>query len=54
MSLHERPRTDPVATHAYTVPIVREVPIHAGSAPPASGPHELGHPLAYAADSHAW
>ena len=26
MTLHDRRRTDPVAAHAYTLPIVREVP----------------------------
>jgi hypothetical protein len=54
MTIHDRRRTDPVATHAYTVPVVREVPIRPGSGPTASGPHELEQPLAYAADSHAW
>jgi hypothetical protein len=54
MTLHDRRRTDAVAAHAYTVPVVREVPIVPGLAPAASAPHELGQPLAYAADSHAW
>lgn len=53
MTLHDRRRTDPAATHAYTVPVVREVPVRP-SGHAASGPHELGQPLANAADSHAW
>ena len=27
MTLYDRPRTDPIASHAYTLPVVREVPI---------------------------
>jgi hypothetical protein len=53
MTLHDRRRTDPVTSHAYTVPIVREVPIGSGLAP-AAPVHQLGQPIAYAADSHAW
>jgi hypothetical protein len=30
MTLHQRRRTEPAAPHAYTVPIVREVPVAAG------------------------
>jgi hypothetical protein len=53
MTLHDRRRTDPVAAHAYTVPVVREVAVRpSGQAAP--GPHQLGLPLADAADSHAW
>jgi hypothetical protein len=54
MSPNQHRRTEPVAIHAYTVPIVREVPVHAGSEPVASAPHEPRTPLVYAADAHAW
>ena len=53
MTIHDRRRTDPVVTHAYTVPRVREVPV-SSSGYAASGPHGLAQPLADAADSHAW
>jgi hypothetical protein len=32
MTIYERPRTDPIAGHAYTLPVVREVPIRAPQA----------------------
>jgi hypothetical protein len=55
MTHRDRPRTDPIAAHAYTLPVVREVPIAAG---PASTPRDdlrgVGQPLVYAADAHAW
>ena len=54
MTLSDRRRTDPVAFHAFTVPVVREVPIGSGSGHASPGPHSLGQPVAYAADSHAW
>jgi hypothetical protein len=54
MTRHDRPRTDPIAAHAYTLPVVREVPIGAGSAPASLQPHDLGQPVVYAADAHAW
>ena len=53
MTLNERRRTDP-AFRAYTVPVVREVPIGHGSGQASSGPYSPGRPVAYAADSHAW
>jgi hypothetical protein len=53
MTIQDRYRTHPVAVHAYTLPIVREVPIHAGVWP-GSASQQSGRPLAYAADSHAW
>jgi hypothetical protein len=53
MTLHDRRRTDPVATHAYTVPVVREVPIRRGLGPAASWAHQLGQPLVHSADLHA-
>ena len=41
MTIHDRRRTDPVATHAYTVPVVRELPGclsgHAAPGPTSSG-----------------
>jgi hypothetical protein len=52
MISQDRPRTDPIGAHAYTLPVVREVPI--GSPSPSSAPHGLGQPLLYAADAHAW
>jgi hypothetical protein len=54
MTIHEQRRTDPVAPHAYTVPVVREVPIRHGSGPPSPAPYDLEQRLAYAADSQAW
>jgi hypothetical protein len=54
MTLNDRRRTDP-AFRAYTVPVVREVPIGNGSGQASSGPYSLGQPVsAYAADPHAW
>jgi hypothetical protein len=52
MTSQDRPRTDPIAAHAYTLPVVREVPI--GSSSPASEQHGLAQPVGYAADAHAW
>jgi hypothetical protein len=52
MTIHDRSRTHPVTAHAFTLPIVREVPICAtlgrrsGTEPPQ--------PAACAVDSHAW
>jgi hypothetical protein len=53
MTIHDRRRTDPVATHAYTVPVVREL---AGclSGHAAPGPDQPGPRLAHAADTNAW
>jgi hypothetical protein len=47
-------RKDPIASHAYTLPVVREIPIHAGA--PSGYPTLSGapQPVAYAADAHAW
>ena len=53
MTVHESPRTDPIAGHAYTLPVVREVPI-AGSLWASLDPHASEPPQVYAADSHAW
>ena len=54
MTLSDRRRTDSAAFRSYTVPVVREVPIGSGSGQAPPGPHSLGQPVAYAADSHAW
>jgi hypothetical protein len=54
MTLHDRARTDPIAAHAYTLPVVREVPIAGNSPSASSDPHGVARPLAYAADAHAW
>jgi hypothetical protein len=54
MTIRDRRRIHPVATHVYTVPIVREVPICAARAPGNGMPEELGQPVMYAADSYAW
>jgi hypothetical protein len=51
---NDRPRTDPIAAHAYTLPVVREVPVGAGPPSAAPAPHGVGQPLVYAADAHAW
>ena len=50
MTPHERRRTDPVVTRAYTVPVVREVPIQHGSSAPGSAPQGI----VSAGDSNAW
>lgn len=52
MTSHDRPRTDPIAAHAYTLPVVREVPI--GPSPTSGVPQGIGQPVVYAADAHAW
>jgi hypothetical protein len=54
MLLHDRPRTDPIAAHAYTLPVVREVPIAADALSASSHPHGIAQPVLYAADAHAW
>ena len=53
MTIDDRPRTEPIASHAYTLPIVREVPI-AGSASASLDPHESEQTPVYAADAHGW
>jgi hypothetical protein len=54
MTTYDRSRTDPIAGHAYILPVVREVPIRAGAQSDSAGPHALGQPVLYAADAHAW
>lgn len=53
MTIADRPRTEPIAGHAYTLPVVREVPI-AGSVSASLGPDESEQTKAFAADSHGW
>ena len=47
-------RKDPIATHAFTLPVVREVPIQGGASSDSSGPWDVPQSVAYAADAHAW
>jgi hypothetical protein len=54
MTLHDRRRVHPVAAHAYTTPIVREVPICAGQESGSGTPEQFAQPLLYPADAHAW
>ena len=54
MTIRERRRIQPVAAHAYTLPIVREVPICAGQGSGSGMPEQLAQPLLYPADAHAW
>jgi hypothetical protein len=54
MTIRESRRIHPVAAHAYTLPIVREVPIFAGHVSGTGTPEQPAQPLAYAADAHAW
>ena len=53
MTIHDRPRTEPIAGHAYTLPVVREVPI-AGSLSASLEPHGSEQTPVFAADSHGW
>jgi hypothetical protein len=53
MTVHDRPRTEPIAGRAYTLPVVREVPI-AGSSPASLEPHGSEQTPVFAADSHGW
>ena len=53
MTTYERPRMDPIAGHAYTLPVVREVPIP-GALSVSVDPHGSEPAPVYAADSHAW
>jgi hypothetical protein len=49
MTIKVRTRTEPIAAHAYTLPVVREVPIAASSSAPPNP-----QPLAYTLDAPAW
>jgi hypothetical protein len=53
MTVHDRPRREPSAGHAYTLPVVREVPVP-GSLSATLDPHESEQTQVYAADSHGW
>jgi hypothetical protein len=54
MTIRESRRIHPATAHAYTMPIVREVPSYAGHGPSSGMPEQLEQPLLYAADAHAW
>jgi hypothetical protein len=47
-------RKDPIAAHAYTLPVVRETPIQAGASSASGDLSGVPQPFAYAADAHAW
>ena len=47
-------RKDPIASHAYTLPVVREIPIQSGATPGYPTLSGAPQPVAYAADAHAW
>ena len=53
MTIDDRRRTEPIASHAYTFPVVREVPI-AGSVSASLDPHGSEQTPVFAADSHGW
>jgi hypothetical protein len=54
MTSHDRPRTDPIAAHVYTMPVVRELPRGAGAPVASVDPHGVPQPVVHAADAHAW
>ena len=47
-------RKDPIATHAYTLPVVREIPMQAGATSRTAGLPDAEPPIVYAANAHAW
>jgi hypothetical protein len=47
-------RKDPIASHAYTLPVVREIPIQAGASVGPPSVFGVPQPVVYAADAHAW
>jgi len=47
-------RKDPIASHAYTVPVVRETPIQAGASSASDGLSGVPQPVVYSADAHGW
>jgi hypothetical protein len=47
-------RKDPIASHAYTLPVVREIPVPAGASSGSGGLSGAPQPVVYAADAHAW
>ena len=54
MTPNTHSRTDAVSAHAYTLPVVREVPVGAAAPAVATDVQGLPQPVAYAADAHAW
>jgi hypothetical protein len=49
-----RPRTDPIASHAYTLPVVREIPIRSGAPSDPADPVAIEQRAHYAAGAQAW
>jgi len=49
-----RLRTDPIASHAYTLPVVREIPIRSGAPDDPADSVAIEQRFEYAADAHAW
>jgi hypothetical protein len=47
-------RKDPIASHAYTLPVVREIPVQAGASSSSDSLRGGPQPVVYAADAHAW
>jgi hypothetical protein len=47
-------RKDPIASHAYTLPVVREIPVQAGATSGTDSLPGVPQPIVYAADAHAW
>jgi hypothetical protein len=47
-------RKDPIASHAYTLPVVREIPVQAGASSGSDSLRGVPQPVVYAADAHAW
>lgn len=47
-------RKDPIASHAYTLPVVREIPAQAGISSGGDSLRGVPQPVLYAADAHAW
>ncbi len=54
MTVQELPRTDFDDTHAYTLPVVREVPIRPGAPTPSPAPPSFEQASLYLADARAW
>jgi hypothetical protein len=53
MTVQDRPRKDPIADHAYTLPVVREIPI-TGSLSRSLDPDGSEQTPVHIADSNAW
>ena len=54
MTVQELPRTDLDTTHAYTLPVVREVPIRAGAPTPPPAPLSFEQRPITLAGARAW